>query len=96
MPVLGDLHKVLLAQEEREAKHIATALEIYVSGSLNVFNHRTNVDIRNRLSATTSRNWASSSKAGMLIVQDQVWNASPSTAPRGRQRATTWMSSTFF
>lgn len=42
MPILGDLYQALLAQEEPEAKHVATALEIYVSGSLNVFNHRTN------------------------------------------------------
>ena len=43
MPILGDLYQALLAQEEPEAKHVATALEIYVSGSLNVFNHRTNM-----------------------------------------------------
>jgi hypothetical protein len=75
MPVLGDLHKVLLAQEEREAKHIATALEIYVSGSLNVFNHRTNVDIRNRLVCYDIKELGKQlKKLGMLIVQDQVWN----------------------
>ncbi len=45
MPVLGDLYDTLRAQTEKEAQFIATALEIYVTGSLNVFNHRTNVDI---------------------------------------------------
>lgn len=75
MPVLGDLHQVLLAQEEREAKHIATALEIYVSGSLNIFNHRTNVDIRNRLVCYDIKELGKQlKKLGMLIVQDQVWN----------------------
>ena len=49
MPVLGDLYNALLRQEEKEARHIATALEIYVSGSLNVFNGQTNVDISNRI-----------------------------------------------
>ena len=49
MPLLEDLYKSLLSQPEQEAHHVATALEIYVSGSLNVFNHRTNVDINNRL-----------------------------------------------
>jgi len=43
MPILEDLYRALLVQDEREAKRIATALEIYVTGSLNVFNHRTNV-----------------------------------------------------
>lgn len=49
MPILEDLYNCILEQEETEAKRIATALEIYVKGSLNVFNHRTNVDISNRL-----------------------------------------------
>ena len=49
LPILGDLYNALLNMEEKEAHHIATALEIYVSGSLNLFNHRTNVDINNRL-----------------------------------------------
>lgn len=44
MPILEDLYNELLKQDEKEAHYIATALEIYVSGSLNVFNHRTNVD----------------------------------------------------
>ncbi len=49
MPILEDLYKNIQKQDEPEAKRIATALEIYVTGSLNVFNHRTNVDINNRL-----------------------------------------------
>ena len=49
MPILEDLYDALRAQEEKEAQFIATALEIYVTGSLNVFNHRTNVDIDNRI-----------------------------------------------
>ena len=46
MPMLGDLHALLCQQTEPEAQRLATALEIYVSGSLNVFNHRTNVKIQ--------------------------------------------------
>ena len=49
MPILEDLYNALRKQEEKEAHYIATALEIYVSGSLNVFNHRTNVDIHSRI-----------------------------------------------
>ena len=47
MPILEDLYNELLKQDEAEARHVATALEIYVKGSLNIFNHRTNVDITN-------------------------------------------------
>jgi hypothetical protein len=49
MPILQDLYELLRKQSEPEAQRIATALEISVTGSLNVFNHRTNVDITNRL-----------------------------------------------
>ena len=48
MPILEDLYNILRNQTEPEAQRIATALEIYVHGSLNVFNHRTNVDVNNR------------------------------------------------
>ena len=74
MPVLGDLYQALLAQEEKEARRVATALEIYVSGSLNVFNHPTNVDIQNRLVCYDIKELGKQlKKLGMLIVQDQVW-----------------------
>ena len=75
MPVLGDLYQALLAQEEKEARRVATALEIYVSGSLNVFNHHTNVDIQNRLVCYDIKELGKQlKKIGMLVVQDQVWN----------------------
>lgn len=74
MPVLQDLYQALLAQEEPEAHHVATALEIYVTGSLNLFNHRTNVDIQNRLVCYDIQQLGKQlKKLGMLVVQDQVW-----------------------
>ena len=51
MPILSDLHQALLDQHLPEADRVAQALDLYVSGSLNVFNHKTNVDIHNRLVA---------------------------------------------
>lgn len=75
MPILEDLYNCILEQEEIEAKRIATALEIYVKGSLNVFNHRTNVDISNRLVCFDIKELGKQlKKIGMLVVQDQVWN----------------------
>ena len=74
MPLLEDLYKALLEQEEKEAHHVATALEIYVKGSLNLFNHRTNVDIDNRFVCYDIRELGKQlKKIGMLVVQDQVW-----------------------
>ena len=74
MPILEDLYKALLMQEEKEARHVATALEIYVKGSLNLFNHRTNVDVNNRFVCYDIKELGKQmKKIGMLIVQDQVW-----------------------
>ena len=74
IPILEDLYNLLLQQEEPEAKYVATALEIYVSGSLNVFNHRTNVELHNRLVCFDIKDLGKQlKKIGMLIIEDQVW-----------------------
>ncbi|MGO1369264.1 VirB4-like conjugal transfer ATPase, CD1110 family [Senegalia sp. (in: firmicutes)] len=75
MPILEDLYNILREQEEPEAKRLATALEIYVTGSLNVFNNKTNVDVDDRLVCYDIKELGNQlKKIGMLIVQDQVWN----------------------
>ena len=75
MPILEDLFNELNSMPELEAKRIASALELYVHGSLNVFNHRTNVDMNNRLICFDIKELGKQlKKIGMLIVQDQVWN----------------------
>lgn len=75
MPILEDLYNLLREQDEAEAQRLATSLEMYVTGSLNVFNHRTNVDINNRLVCFDIKELGKQlKKIGMLIVQDQVWN----------------------
>ena len=75
MPVLEDLYNELRRQDEKEAQYIATALEIYVTGSLNVFNHRTNIDIHSRVVCFDIRELGKQlKKIGMLIVEDAVWN----------------------
>ena len=75
MPVLGDLYDCLRKQKEPQAQRIATALEIYVNGSLKVFNHQTNVEMDNRIICFDIKDLGKQlKKLGMLIVQDQVWN----------------------
>jgi len=48
-PLLQDLYEELLKQPEVEAKRVATALELYCTGSLNLFNHPTNVNLNSRV-----------------------------------------------
>ena len=75
MPILEDLYNLLRKQEEPEAQRLATSLEIYVTGSLNVFNHQTNVDINNRIVCFDIKELGKQlKKIGMLVIQDQVWN----------------------
>ncbi len=75
MPILEDLYNLLRKQSEPEAQHVATALEIYVTGSLNVFNHRTNINTQNRLICFDIKELGKQlKKLGMLILQDAVWN----------------------
>ena len=87
MPILEDLYNILRSQSEPESQRIATALEIYVHGSLNVFNHRTNVDVNNRFVCYDIKQLGKQlKKLGMLIVQDQVWNRV--TINRAQHKAT--------
>ena len=75
MPILEDLYNEIKRQPEPEAQRVAAALELYVHGSLNVFNHRTNVDINNRLVCFDIKELGKQLKnLGMLVIQDQVWN----------------------
>ena len=74
MPILEDLYTALLAQEEKEAHYVAAAMEIYVHGSLNSFNHRTNVDRQNRIICYDIKSLGKQlKKMAMLVVHDHVW-----------------------
>ena len=95
MPLLEDLYHALLQQEEKEAHRVATALEIYVKGSLNLFNHRTNVDINNRFVCYDIKELGKQlKKIGMLIVQDQVWGRV--TANRSAGKTTRYYMDEFY
>jgi len=75
MPILQDLYDHLRKQNEPEAQNVASALELYVTGSLNVFNHHTNVDLHNRVVCFDIKELGNQLKTlGMLILQDAVWN----------------------
>ena len=56
-PLLQDLYEELLKQPEPEARRVATALELYCTGSLNLFNHPTNVDLTARVVCIVLKGW---------------------------------------
>ena len=73
MPILEDLYNALLQQDEKEAHHVATALEIYVKGSLNLFNHRTNVNVNNRIVCYDIKELGKQmKKLGMLMFEVEI------------------------
>ena len=85
VPILEDLYNALRQQTEKEAQTLATALEIYVTGSLNVFNHRTNVDVNSRMVCYDIKELGKQlKKLGMLIVQDQVWGRVTANRSEGK------------
>ena len=86
MPILSDLHQALLDQHIPEADRVAQALDLYVNGSLNVFNHRTNVNIENRIVAFDIKELGKQlKKLGMLIVQDQIWGRVTQNRSQGKE-----------
>ena len=94
MPILSDLHAALVAQHIPEADRVAQALDLYVNGSLNVFNHRTNVNIENRIVAFDIKELGKQlKKLGMLIVQDAVWGRV--TANRSAGKSTRYYADEF-
>ncbi len=77
VPVLGDLYRALRQQPEPEAQRVATALEMYVTGTLNVFNNRTNIiglTDKRMITFDIRRLGKALKKLGMLILEDQAWN----------------------
>lgn len=76
MPILGDLLEEMRKADVVEVlSRVANSLEMYVTGSHNIFNHRTNVDINNRLVCFDVKELGSQlKKLAMLVIQEQVWN----------------------
>ncbi len=74
MPVLQDLYEEIKRYGGDKAQHVVDCMAIYVTGSLGVFNHRTNVDITSRIVCYDIKELGKQlKKLGMLVVQDQVW-----------------------
>ena len=85
MPVLGDLYRALKEQHDPRADDLATAMEIYVTGSLSYLNHRTNIDLHNRLVCyNTSRLGQGLKKLVMSNVQKHIWQRTTANRYAGK------------
>lgn len=75
MPTMADLYDIINEQPEPEARNIAISLELYVKGSLNIFNHQTNVNTDKRIVCFNIKNLGNAlKKMGMLIIQEFIWS----------------------
>lgn len=75
IPILEDLYNAFIETKKVEGQELADALELYVLGSLNVFNHRTAINTKNRLICFNIQELGSNLRElGMLVLQDHVWN----------------------
>ena len=84
MPTLQNLYELLAAQPEPEAKRLAVALEIYCTGSLNVFNHKTNVNTNNRVICIVLKKLgAGLRKIAMHVTNELSWSVVEDNFKRG-------------
>nr|WP_243112632.1 hypothetical protein [Caproiciproducens sp. NJN-50] len=75
IPTFRDFYNILRNRPEQVARYLASGLEIYVEGSLNIFAGKSNVDIRNRLICFNTKNLGKQLQVmGMSIIQDFCWN----------------------
>ncbi len=89
LPTLMEFYENLKAQPEKEAKGLAVSFELYIKGNLNVFAHKTNVDVKNRVVAYDIKDLGKQLKTlGMLIVLDYVWNRITINRAKGKR---TWI-----
>ena len=80
---------ILMAQSEDEAKDIALSLELFVNGSLNIFNHQTNVDVDNRFTVYGIRDLGTElSPITMLVMMESIQNRIVENGKRGKA---TWL-----
>lgn len=89
MPTMDDFYRELKAQEEPEAHQMARAIELYTKGTLDCFNHKTNVTSESRIRCYDTKALGGGLRVlGMLIVLDQVQNRASYNFSRGVR---TWL-----
>lgn len=89
IPVMFDFYDILMAQPEEEAGDIALSLELFVNGSLNIFNHHTNVDVDNRFTVYGIRDLGTElSPVTMLVMMESIQNRIIANGKRG---TATWL-----
>lgn len=83
MPILEDLQNEIIKQKDEEAKRLSKKLEVFIN-TYDIFNHRSNVNIKNRIVAFDIKDLGKMlKKPGMTIVQNFIWKKTAQNRNRG-------------
>ena len=89
VPLMSDFYNVLKRQPESEAKELALSLELFVEGSLNIFNHHTNVDVDNRFTVYGIQELGDQlAPVAMLVMMEAIQSRIIENGKKGRA---TWL-----
>ena len=85
LPTLKDFREELLKQNEKEAREIALAIELFSNGSLNTFAKQTNVNINNRLVCYNILELKKQLQPiAMLVILDSIFNRITANRQKGK------------
>lgn len=85
IPIMSDFYTILKDQPDKEVHDIVLALEVFITGSMNIFNHQNNVDIDNRIQVYGLRDIGEDLESvGMLITLSYIRQKIIKNASEGR------------
>ena len=88
-PVMSDFYNKLLEKNLEEANDIALALEIFVHGSLNIFNHQTNIDTQSRITVYGIQDLGTQLRPlSMLVMMEAIQQK---IIENGKKGKATWL-----
>ncbi len=89
IPTMSEFYELLLEQPEEEAKDIALSLELFVNGSLNIFNNHTNVNVQARFIVYGTRDLGK--ELGAISTLVMLENISARIAENAKKGKATWL-----
>lgn len=89
IPIMSEFHELLKQCPEKEAEDLVLALDIFVNGSLNIFNHHTNVDVDNRFIVFANRELGEKlAPVSMLVMMESIQQR---IVENGKNGFATWL-----
>lgn len=85
-PTLSSLREKLLEQPEQVARDVALTLELFTSGSFDIFGHESNVDLSKRVIVFNTHGLGENLKAAsLLVITDTILNRTTLNWKQGKR-----------